>query len=368
MTLSRLAKMLLFAAILAAPLLAAACDTYVAPPDVEVSDAKDGVLTDTKAALVLAFSKPVDRKTVDIKILPLDIDDEGNLPDERDAGGVPADERPTLKPLFSHSVTGDEGGTAVFTQDDTRLVVTPNAPFPVGQKMVVVVEAGLSTRDGVATQVRKRVLFSYEFRCGGTRGTKLVTSGAYFALLDIQEPVPVQIQLYGRIDVDQATGKLVAQFTNADRNPGLTCPQDCGAEKVCRKLPAPDCVVPSFKAGSVDEFSDFVPNNTPPTGYTILVSGCAEDQDETTAAFVTAPGNLVVQKPEVQVNGLVLTASFKKDGAGILRSTGTVTGSEIVFGSARLSSGRGTATIRSVPEDQAPKDIPAPPGGASRDR
>ena len=90
-----------------------------------------------------------------------------------------------------------------------------------------------------------------------------------------------------------------------------------------------------------------------------------EAEDDTTAAFVSAPANLVVQKPEVQVNGLVLTASFKKEASGAIRSTGTVTGSEIVFGTARLNSGRGTATIRTVPEAEAPKDIPPPPAGGA---
>ena len=71
--------------------------------------------------------------------------------------------------------------------------------------------------------------------------------------------------------------------------------------------------------------------------------------------------DLVVQKPEVQVNGLILTASLKKEPSGVVRSTGTVTGSEIVFGIARLASGKGTATIRSVPDAEAPTNIPLPP-------
>ena len=222
-------------------------------------------------------------------------------------------------------------------------------------------EPGLSSKEGVKTTTRKRILFSYDFKCSGTKGTKVVTSGAYFALLDIQEPVPVQIQLWGRMEVDAATGNVRAQFTNADRNTALKCPTDCGPEKACRLKPAPDCVVPSLKAGGVDEFSDFTPNVIPPTGYTVTLTGCLEDQDETTAAFVTAPANLVVQKPEVQVNGLILTASLKKEPSGVVRSTGTVTGSEIVFGIARLASGKGTATIRSVPDAEAPTNIPLPP-------
>lgn len=339
-----------------------ACEKYVAPPEITVAGAKDGVLTDTKAPLLLTFSKPIDRNTLDLKVVPLDLDLEGNLADERDAS---PDEEPDLKALFSYSKDETLGGEAELSGDDTSILVKPTAPFPVGQKLAIVVEPGLATKEGgVATTVRKRILFSYDFKCSGTRGTKVVPSGPYFALLDIEQPVPVQIQLWGRMEVDPATGNVRAQFTNADRNPALKCPSDCGAEKVCRLKPAPDCVVPSLKAGNVEEYTDFVPNQTPPTGYTITLSGCIEDQDDTTAAFVTAPANLVVQKPEVQVNGLILTASLKKEPSGIVRSTGTVTGSEIVFGISRLASGKGTATIRSVPEGEAPTDIPPPPPAA----
>ncbi len=356
----RSALSLAFASALGLVVAQSACEKYVAPPEVSVQGAKDGVLTDSKAPLVLSFSKPIRPETLDIKILPLDLDIEGNLPDER---GVPDAE---LKPLFSWTQVDRTspdivGGSAELSGDDSALIVTPNAPFPVGQKLVAVVEAGLSTKDGVVTTVRKRILFSYDFRCSGTRGSKIVSSGSYFALLDIEEPVPVQIQLWAKFEVDPATGNVRAQFTNADRKPGQSCPTDCGTEKVCRLLPNPECVVPSLKAGGVDEFPDFVPNATPPTGYTLTVNGCIEDQDATSAAFVSAPANLVVQKPEVQVNGLILTASFKKDSAGVLRSTGTVTGSEIVFGSSRLKSGRGTANIRSISPELAPADIPAPP-------
>ncbi|MFO0643765.1 MAG: hypothetical protein U0183_31350 [Polyangiaceae bacterium] len=342
-----------------------ACERYVAPPEVVVVGAKDGVLTDVKAPLVLSFTKPIERSTLNVKIVPLDIDLEGNLFDERGIEGADLKE----KALFAYDSSETLGGEADIDPEDTQLVVRPKAPFPVGQKLAIVVEAGLATKDRVATTVRKRILFSYDFKCSGTSGTKVVPNGSYFALLDIEQPVPVQIQLWGRMEIDATNGNVRAQFTNADRNPALKCPTECAAEKTCRLKPAPDCVVPSLKAGNVDEYSDFVPNVTRPTGYTVTINGCIEDQDANTAALVTAPANLVVEKPEVQVNGLVLTASFKKDAQGIVRSTGTVTGSEIVFGIARLSSGKGTASIRLVPEAEAPKDIPPPPPAApSRDQ
>src|SRR5690606_36536357 len=123
------------------------------------------------------------------------------------------------------------------------------------------------------------------------------------------EPLGVQIQLYGALDVDPATGSLVGQFTNADRNAAQTCPTSCGSADVCRLLPVPECVPPSQRAGTADEWPDFVPNETPPTGYSFFVQGCAVD-DESATGVLTAPATMVVQSPNVTVEALTVTASF----------------------------------------------------------
>jgi hypothetical protein len=188
-------------------------------------------------------------------------------------------------------------------------------------------------------------------------------SGIYFALLDVQEPLGVQIQLYGAFDVDPATGALSGQFTNADRNAEQACPTPCGSADVCRLLPAPACVMPSLRAGIADEWPDFVPNVTPPTGYSFSVQGCAVDDGESTGVL-TAPATMVVESPRVTVEALTLTASFSTDGRG----TGSLVADTVRLGGNPLGAGRGTMTAVRIPDDRVPPNVPRPttvPGGAS---
>ena len=81
-----------------------------------------------------------------------------------------------------------------------------------------------------------------------------------------------------------------------------------------------------------------------------------------TATLGTQPANMVVQSPPVSVDGLVLLTSFAKSG-GNLVATGTVTGDNIVFGTANLGAGHGDVEAQQIPASQAPP-IPAPPADA----
>lgn len=338
--------------------LFAACARFDAPPEVSIGGAKDGKLADVSAPLDLLFSKPIKPETLAIKIVALETDREGNLADEDE------DEDTTLRPLVVHdSDVGDRGGVAELLDGNTRLRITPTARFPVGTTLAILVEPGLSDEAGDTTRVRRRLTFGYEFECTSTVGTKLFPSGTYFMLLDVEQPIGVQIQILGAITVDPATGAFRGQFTNADRNPNpARCPTPCASTEACQLVPAPACVAPSLRASEVDEYVDFVPNPTPPTGYTFVVSGCVQDQDEQSVAFASAPANVVVQSPAVSVNGLVVTASFRKDAAGVLRGTGAIAGDDIVFGAASLGSGQGTMKARLVPVGEVPPGVPpAPP-------
>ena len=235
-----------------------------------------------------------------------------------------------------------------------------------GPKLAVLIEPGLwdAGHDATAqTAVRKRLLFGYAFNCEGS-GTKLVTSGAYFFLLDVQEPLGTQIKVLADLDVDSASGRFVGQFTFASRKTDpKRCSPPCTLGNVCQTIPGPSmCVVPSTRAGSADEWPDFYANSTPPVGFSFTVTGCAEDQPDGTATLGTQPANMVVQSPPVSVDGLVLLTSFTKSG-GNLVATGTVTGDNIVFGSANLGSGHGDVLAQAIPASQAPP-IPAPPADA----
>jgi hypothetical protein len=340
--------------------LAASCERYVAPPEASIDGLANGVLADPAAPLVLDFSKAIDPSTLSVKVIRFEPDADGKLADEL------GDPTVDLHPLYAHDpVCGDTGGTGTLDASATTFTIVPDARLPVGPKLAVLVEAGLSdaAHDSTATTaVRKRLLFAYAFTCAGT-GTKLLASGAYFFLLDVEQPIGTQIRLFAAIDLDPATGRFVGQFTRADRLTDPTrCSPPCTGGNVCQTLPGPPaCVVPSTRAGTPAEYPDFTADPTPPVGFSFTVDGCAEDQPDGTATFATQPANMVVQQPAVSVDGLVLVSSFATSASGDVTATGEITGDDVVFGTSHLGSGHGTVTATAIPASLAPPGIPQPP-------
>lgn len=352
-------KRLLLLFVVLVPVIASAmaCDSYDPPPKAEIIGLQQGVLSDSRAPLVLFFGMPVDPDTLTVRLALNETDPEGNLFDE---DGDPDSQ---LKVLVARDpLDGDVASKNELTDDDSVLVMRPEAALPVGPKLVLVVEAGLKSKAGKENKVRQKISFSYTVKCGAAKPTTL-QSGIYFALLEVQEPLGVQIQLYGALDVDAATGAVSGQFTNADRNPEQKCPTPCGSADVCRLSPAPECVAPSQRAGTADEWADFVPNVTPPTGYSFSVQGCAVDDGEATGVL-TAPATMVVESPRVTVEALTMTASFAKDG----RATGSLVADTVRLGGNPLGAGRGTMTAVRIPDDRLPPNVPRPttkPGAAT---
>jgi hypothetical protein len=336
---------------------AVACESYDPPPRAQIIGLSQGVLEDSRAPLVISFGMPVDPDTLTVKVAFNDTDPEGNLFDE--------DEDPDSQPkvlIARDALEGNLAATSELQDDDATLVLTPDAALPVGPKLVLIVEAGLKSKAGKENKVRQKISFSYTVKCGSGRPTTM-QPGVYYVLLDVQEPLGVQIQLYGALDIDPTTGALTGQFTNADRNTDQKCPTACGIADVCRLLPAPECVAPSQRAGTADEWPDFVPNATPPTGYSFGVQGCAVD-DGAATGVLTAPATMVVESPRVTVEALTMTASFTADG----RATGSLTADTVRLGGNPLGKGRGTMTALRIPDDRLPPNVPRPttkPGASS---
>jgi hypothetical protein len=333
---------------------AVACEVYEPPPTPTIDGLQGGILYDAKAPLGISFGQSIDVSTFSFKVARFDTDIEGDLGDED------VDPNTELNVIVSHDpVDGDKGGHIEVGGDGSSLRFVPDSAFPVGPKLVVLVEPGLTGTGGRKRIDRTRIPFSYAVRCTGAHAEKL-QSGVYFVLLEVEQPLGTQIQLYGAIDVDPATGAFVAQFTNADRNPdGTRCPSPCKDIDRCRLLPAPECVAPSLRAGTADEYTDFVPNAEPPTGYSFPVEGCAVD-DDTGSGVVTAPATMVVESPAVTVAGLTMTAFFGPGAAGDVRATGGLTADNVYLGTATLGAGKGSMTARFIPADQVPPGVPRP--------
>jgi hypothetical protein len=334
-----------------------ACDKYEGPPVASLPELRDGLLPDPAAPLVVAFSKPFDEASLRMKVVRFATDVEGNLADED------ADESTQLSILYSHDLDApDKGGRYEAAPDGLSLKIVPSAAFPINSRLALLIEPGLADREGHATTTRKRFVFGYELKLTCNKPSKVVPSGKYFILFDVKKPIGTQIQLWGAMRVNESTGDLVGQFTNADRNMAPNrCPFSCKSTEACRLLPAPACVVPSERAGTVDEFSDYVPNAPPnPTGYSFTVRGCVEDLGDGTASLVTLPTDLVVNQPQVTLRNSKLAGTFTLEG-GVSRGSGTVSGDEVLIGSISSGRGEGGFTARYVPDAEAAPGIPEPP-------
>jgi hypothetical protein len=257
---------------------------------------------------------------------------------------------------------GDTGGSADFSADGSTLTIMPTMTFPVGASLVVLIEPGMSDAAGAVTRVRRALVFGYATSGECNAPVHVVRSGTYFFLLVITKPVSVQLQLYGVVVLDPATGQLKAQLTKAARNPdGTRCTPACASTDVCRTLPGPPaCVAPGTPATTVDEFPDYVPHPDPPTGYSFLAPGCAADESATTASFATSPVDVMVEMPMVTLRGASLSSQFVLGGDGTLRGMGSLAAEALVLGTVESGAVQGNLTAISLADQDVPPGLPQP--------
>jgi hypothetical protein len=337
-------------------LLFVACETFHPPPEPSLAGESQGILPDAAAPVVVTFSEPILESSLRLSIARLVTDIEGNLPDEDD------DPSTQLQTYFVRDEDGDHQGTAELDPARTTLTIRPNAPLPIGPRLVVLVEPGLSDDDGNATGARRRLAFGYEFPLDCTKPAHAMGSGTYFFLADVVEPVGTQVQLFAILDVDQETGAVLGRFTNADRSrDGSRCEGlSCKSTEACRQLPLRSCVIPSERAASVDEFPDWVPNADGPTGYSFEDKGCVTDQPDGSAVLVMAPVDVAITQPQVTLRNVRLAGQFAKDASSALRATGSMTADAVLLGTTPSGAGKGNLTARLIPDGQAPPGIPGP--------
>jgi hypothetical protein len=337
------------------------CAVFDAPPEVTIEGLTDGLLSDPTAPIVLAFSKPPVPSTVRLEIAKYIVDSNGLLGDQPgNTLGMP------LQTLFTHDpVDDDSGGSDVLAPDGSTMTITLSVPPPVGGQLVVLVEPGLSDEAGTVTRVRRELVFGYASTLSCDAPVQTFQSGTYFFLVSVVEPVNVQIQLFGQIDVDPATGAFNSVFTKAKRNPDPSrCDPPCPSTDVCQLLPSQACVIPSTVAGSVDDFSDYVPNPDAPTGFSFANTGCTVQQGAMTASFATAPADVQVEMPMVTLRNTSLSSSFAPDSTGTLRGTGSLTADAVLLGTVDSGMGQGNLTARSIAPADVPPGVPGPDGGA----
>lgn len=333
-----------------------ACEPYEAPATATLAGLTDGLLDSRESTLTVRFDRPVRWETLRLEVVPFQVDEKGNLPDETPTA---EEEGTTLTPLLSFDgPTDTRGATFTPSDDGTTLTIAPRSKLPVGPKLALLVYAGLTSQDGTVLTYRRRLPFAFKFECTGTRGSGELPSGPYFFLLNVEKPTATQVKLFGRIRFDETTGRFSGIFTNAARNRDPSrCPTPCASTEACQLVPSPSCVAPSLRAGSADEWSDFLPNATPPTGFQLNIQGCAEANDDGTVNFATVPTELAVEQPPVRVQALVVSSAFKKEG-DLWKASGGITGDNVIFGNTSLGAGQGTVLASSIP---ASIDLPGLP-------
>lgn len=346
--------------LLAAAAFATGCEPYDGVPVVAIEGIENGLLLDNKAPLVVTFSEPVRAETLRAKVVVYKTDTEGNLADED------KDPLTELDVLVDYEAGVANLGTAALSEDGLRLKMLPELSYPIGTKLVLLIEPGLQDEEGDEFIVRERILFSYtvELKCAPSKD---FVSGPYFFLGDVTQPIGVQVQLLSWIDVNPDTGEFVGSFVNADRNRDpARCAElglSCTDKQACRTLPTPACVTPSEKAASPDEYPDYLVNYDPPAGFDFTVTGCVDGESGADTVFVNAPVDVKVTQPAVSLRATVLTASFKNDEAGVLRGTGAIVAENVLLGDIDSGEAAGNITARLIPSDEVPPGLkkPVPP-------
>lgn len=339
--------------------VASSCQTYEPPPTASMTGLSSGILSNPLSPIVLQFNTPVVPSTLSVEIAPFTIDAYGNLPDEE------PDASP-LNPLVSYTATASTHVTAALSSDRMTLTLSPSPLtwLPTGPALVLLVNPGLtSATTGAVLHYRERIPFSYPAVCGSPRPTKF-QSGDYFFLLEVDEPVGVTLKAFAAIDVNAQTGAFFGQFTAAVRNPDVNrCSPPCVVNQtVCELIPAPGtCVAVSTPPVSVAEYPDYVAKETAPNGYTFEMHGCASDQGDGGAVnILTSPGELDVPSPPVSIHGLTFTAQFVPVDGGLVQASGSLTAPTIIFLEQDAGAGSGTLSALSIPDGQAPPDLPQP--------
>ncbi|MBW2459849.1 MAG: hypothetical protein JRI68_35485, partial [Deltaproteobacteria bacterium] len=321
------------------------CDAYDSPPRASLPDVDElGVLPDAAAPLRLAFDEPIDGGSLKVRVIRYQVDGEGRLYDE--------DDDPTTQLEQLYEDVGPELVGGIGDLDGTKTVYTMSLThtLPMGPQLAVLIEPGLADEEGNAWQVRQLFKFGINFGCGDDPRPTNFPDAKHFMKVEVDSPIDTQLQLFADIRTDPDTGLFVGQFTNADRDAAIDCGVyglSCDPEsEVCRTLPGPECVEPSKRVATTDEYPDYIHNVQPPTGYSFTVRGCVENKAEQLWAFTNAPVDIQVESPPVGVKGIKFNAQFEYDDLGVLRGEGAFSAQELFLGDTPNGAALGSVFMR----------------------
>jgi hypothetical protein len=347
----------------------AACEQFDAPPEPSLPEANGNLLSDPAAPVLVRFTKPVDPKTLELKIVKNEVDERQRLSDERGPDSTPLD------PIYALSYAEESGGTSELLDELLQPTTDPmhafhvrirvNQTLPIAPGLVLIVEPKLRSATGsFETVSRRKILFSYNVQLTCDKpSTALPPIGSYFFLANVKKPIGTQVRLFAKLRVDPATGGFSAHFIRAQRSPDPNrCNPPCTSTQACRTLgvPQPKCVVPSDPADSTDEYPDFVVDTAPTTSYQFAPRGCVVDQPGGVGQLTNLPLDIEVKSPAVTLAKTKLTANVTKDGA-VTRLQGVLVADEVLIGGKPSGQGEGELRGRLIPDSEMPANIPDPP-------
>lgn len=325
------------------------CQTFDPPPKASLAGAESSFLSGSPSdPLVVVFNEDIVPSTLSFKIVrgdkALDIDPEGNLPDEPGyceaqrargqcdgAAPAPCCTNEGLVELASYSGKTGTSTKAQVEVESRRVVIRTEEAARIAVPYLLVIEAGLEDTAGNTTKVRQKVGFTYR---AFLPGPSSLPTGPYFFLFDIDPPpLQQQLRLFAWLNVDPDTGVWEGLFTDGNRIEALNdrpgCPAGC-SPNVCQLYPAPNCVKPSTNMGSIDEALDFVPLKDRPLGYTFLGNGYTADLPDGTTGLGTPefPIDIVIGSGAgVRITAVdtVIIGQASQDATGRWRGSGNAT-------------------------------------------
>ena len=324
------------------------CQTFDPPPKASLVGAESSFLPGSPSdPLVVSFDEDIVPSSLRFKIVrgdkALDIDPEGNLPDEEGYcvaqrargqcdGDAPAPccSNEGLIELASYDGRTDTSSAAQVEVDSRRVVIRTDEAARIAVPYLLVIEPRLEDTAGNTTKVRQKIGFTYR---AFLPGPSSLPTGPYFFLFDIEPPpLKQQLRLFAWLNVDPVTGDWEGLFTDGNRIVALNdrpgCPSGC-APNVCQLYPAPNCVKPSTNMGSIDEALDFAPVKDLPLGYTFLGHGYTADLPDGTTGLGTPefPIDIRIGSGNVRITAVdtVIIGQASLDASGRWRGSGSAT-------------------------------------------
>lgn len=335
------------------------CDTYVPPPEFEDANLINGEYDPAAGALSVAFNRPIAGETLQIELRLDRRSREGDLCGAVDAAiGCRREATRVLGPCVADGSKAErlddgarytcEGGAIALDTAEKTLRLEPLARLIPYERYVLIVDAGLTDRDGRDRGSPLELIF--QVKGDLPRAPTDFEQGMFWAVVETFEPLSAQFHFFFWLAVKQETGEIRAFAADAD-------PVDPNEDPKVNRNPA-----------------EWTSDPNAPSGSALRASGQVADTQDGRVIRVY-PFLLQVSVPPVdavgaEVGARISMAELPNVPGGVREVIeGTLTAPEIFLGigdeRAALGPGRGTITLIRLREEETPSLESILPAGAT---